>query len=322
VSTLAGAAALACGGDALVERHPVLAAIEGQRLADANPYVLPAAGRVRFFHCRWDETEPVPVSLPPDATPSERRVLESALAAWEGADLGIRFDRTGDATRGIAIAFVGGTVDTGAGQDTANTIVDCAIAPLSQQQGGAVAGASLASARIRIARLTNMDMQGRQRPLTEAELAGTALHELGHALGFQGHARQGDTVMVRETERIARAGKHLLAGDRFEDATVRALYRLPSGALVGGGDVARCRTDLVDRMGALAEKSALAAPFVRVGEAAGRIFWRAPGGAEYGLVIARMREARSDPERLVVIPERRVRESLAVGLDLPCGDVR
>ena len=316
------ALALGCGGDALVERHPELAAIDGQRLGDSNPYVLPHDGRVRFFFCRWPSGAPIAVSLPPDANDEERRALEAALDAWEGAGLGVHFERSDAAPRGIEIRLVGGTVDTAAGQDTANTVVDCAIAPLSQQTGGSVEGASLAAARVRIARITNEDTQGHQRPLTPAELAGAALHEIGHALGFQGHARQGDTVMVRETEKIARAGKQLLQGERFGDASLRALYRLPSGAAVGGGAVEACRTDLVDRMGALAEKSALDGPFLRVGETAGRIFWRDAQGAEYGLVLARLREAQKDPQRLVVLPERRVRESLAVGLDLPCTAAR
>lgn len=312
------ALAVACGGDALVARHPELAAIDGQRLGDANPYVLPYEGRVRFFHCRWPTGDAVPVSLPPDASDTERRAIEAALGAWERAGLGVSFERVADAPRGIELRLVGGTVDTPAGQDTANTVVDCVIAPLVEQQGAAIAGATLASARIRIARITNPDTQGHQRPLTEAELAGTALHEIGHALGFQGHARQGDTVMVRETEKIAHAGKRLLKDGSFRDPTLRALYRLPSGAVVGGGAVDRCRTDLVDRMAQLADAGGLTGPFVRVGEAAGRLFWRDAQGLEYGLVLARIREARRDPQRLFVLAERRVRASLAVARDVPC----
>jgi hypothetical protein len=319
VAAAIGLASCGGGGAALVERHPQLASIRGQRLADANPFVLLHAGRAHFFHCRWPDGASVPVSLPPDASPAERRALERVLQAWEGAGLGIAFEPVPDASaRGIALAFVGGAVDTAAGQDTANTVVDCRIAPLSQQDGGAIRGAELASARIRIARLTNMDPQGRQRPLSEAELIGAALHEIGHALGFQGHARQGDTVMVREVERMAHAGKRIAKGDPFGDATLRALYRLPSGSLVGGGPVDRCRSDAVDRMAALAEANALDGPFARVGESAARIFWRDRDGLEYGVVIARLREGLRDPNRFFVLPESRVRGSLAPGRDIAC----
>ena len=312
----------ALGDDALARRFPDIAALRGQRLADANPYVLPYDGRVRFFHCHWNTATPVAVSLPPDASDAERRALDAALGAWEGAGLGVRFERAGAVSRGIEIRFVGGTIDTAAGQDTANTVVDCAIAPLSQQRGADVTGAELVLAKIRIARITNPDTQGHQRPLSEAELAGTALHELGHALGFQGHARQGDTVMVRETEKIARAGKMLLAGGGFSDASLRALYRLPSGATIGGGAVDRCRSDHVDRMARLAEQNGLTGPFVRVGESAGRVFWRDAQGLEYGLVVGRLREARRDPAALVVLSEGRVRNSLAPDRNLPCADAR
>jgi len=317
-AVLALAALLGCGGGALVEAHPELRAIDGQRLDDANPYVLATQGRVAFFHCRWPDGAAIPLSLPPDATETERRAIDAAVRAWEGAGLGVRFAPVDAAPNGIELRLIGGTVDTAAGQDTGNTVADCAIAPLAEQSGGAIAGATLAAAKIRIARVTNPDTQGHQRPLSEAELAGAVLHELGHALGFQGHAHHGDTVMVRETEKVARLGKSVLQGGGWYDASLRALYRLPSGTVVGGGPVDRCHTDLVDRMAALAEKNGLAGPFARTGESAGRLFWRDAEGREFGLVLARVREARRDPSRLVVLPERRVRESLAVGLDVPC----
>ena len=317
---LAASLAIACsgGGDALTAQYPKLSAIRGQRLDDANPYALPLAGRVTFFLCHWPTDRALRVALPPDANSDELRALRAALKAWQEAGLGLSFEEV-QSEPSIEFGFVSGTVDTGAGQDTANTVVDCRIAPASQQGGAPVAGAEVVHARIRIARLTNQDTQGHQRPLTEAELAGTALHELGHALGFQGHARQGDTVMVRETERIAHAGKDLLAGESFGDASVRALYALPSGAVVASAPLAACRTDLVDRMARLAEANQLDGPFVRVGESAGRIFWRDPAGLEYGLVIGHTKEAVRDPVRLVVVPESRVRKSLAAGRDLPCG---
>ncbi len=315
--------AVACssGGarhDDLLAQHPKLRSIEGQRLADANPYPLPLAGRLTFFHCHWSTEAPILVALPSDASAEERRALETALHAWEGAGLGVRFAVVDSADAGIAISFVSGTVDTAAGQDTANTVVDCRIAPASQQSGALVVGAAIARARIRIARITNADTLGHQRPLSAAELIGTALHELGHALGFQGHARQGDTVMVRETERIARFGKGVAAGDGFRDPSMRALYAIPSGAIVVSTPIDRCRTDLVDRMALVAEENHLDGPFVRVGESAGRIFWRGAQGLEYGLVLARVREAQRDPQRLVVLPERRVRDSLASSRDVAC----
>ena len=324
IAIAAVAVAIACSGsrDALLEQHPKLRSIEGQRLSDANPYVLPLAGRVTFFHCHWPTESPLRVLLPPDASEDERRALRTAIRAWHEAGLGLTFVEV-ESDASIEFGFVSGTVDTAAGQDTANTVVDCRIAPASQQGGAPVAGAELVHARIRIARLTNQDTQGKQRPLSDAELTGTALHELGHALGFQGHARHGDTVMVRETERIARTGKRVVAGEGFRDPSLRALYALPNGAVVSSAPLDHCRTDLVDRMAKLAEANRLDGPFVRVGESAGRIFWRDPKGIEYGLVLGRTRQALREPAKLVVWPESRVRKSLAPGRDVGCsGDAK
>src|SRR5690606_24658305 len=80
--------------------------------------------------------------------------------------------------------------------------------------------------------------------------------------------------------------------------------------------VERWRTDLVDRMARLAEQHGLEGPFVRVGEQAGRIFWRDARGAEYGLMIVRLRELLRDPRQLAVFPEPRTRAALPPERDL------
>ena len=307
-------------GTALDARFPSLAADEARLLAQAHPFVLPAAGRSTLFFCRWPDDAPIPVSLPPDATPEERRAIETALGAWQNAGLGIRFLPLADgAPAAIEIRFAEDPIETGGGRDTGNAVVDCRIAPLSQQAaGGPVAGAQLAAARLRLARRTGGGMT-KPRALTPAEQTGLVLHELGHALGFAGHVRRGDSVMTAEAERIPRFGQALLADAAFRDPALRALYRLPSGAVLASTPVERWRTDLVDRMGRLAEEHDLDGPYVRVGETAGRIFWRDAQGAEYGLVVARLRELLREPARLEVIPEPRTRRALPRENDLRPG---
>ena len=82
----------------------------------------------------------------------------------------------------------------------------------------------------------------------DPRLAGTALHELGHALGFQGHASRGRTVMVRATDAVRLAGERVMAGKAFDDAAVGALYAVPSGSVVGRLPLAKQRTSSVDRL--------------------------------------------------------------------------
>lgn len=320
------AAALAAGGcgeprgPVVAERFSSLGETEARLLAQSHPFVLPAAGRTTLFHCRWPEGEPIPVSLPADATPEERGALEAALRAWEGAGLGVRFlPLAGGAAAAIELRFVEAGVETGAGRDTGNAVADCRIAPLSQQGGeGDVRDARLVTARLRLARRTGGGLQ-KPRALTGAELAGLALHELGHALGFAGHVRRAESVMTSEVEKIPRAGRALLAGEPFRDPALRALYRLRNGAVLSRTAVEPWRTDLVDRMARLAEEHRLDGPFVRVGESAGRIFWRDEQGAEYGLVVVRLRELLRDPRRLEVVPEPRTRAALPRARDLRPG---
>jgi hypothetical protein len=284
--------------------------VPGQRLGDIHPFLLPAAGRLTFFLCRWPDDATISVSLPRDVTPVERHAIETALQAWEGAGIGVRFATLEGGPAAIEIELEDEVV-TGAGEDTGNAVVDCQVAPLSAQGAGdEVAEARLVSARLRIARKTNADMIGNLRPLTPAELTGAVLHELGHALGFEGHVHHGDTILVRETEQVEHAGKALLAGEPFEDPTVRALYRAPDGAVLARVPVEPWRTDLVDRMARLAEQHDLAGPFVRVGESGARIFWRDDAGREYGLLVPRLERLLYDPTQLLVIPEARTRRAL------------
>lgn len=322
VAALLAAACLLAGcveprASAVETRFPALRDVPSHRLADAHPFVLPAASRVTLFFCHWPRDTPLPVSLPLDASAEERAAIERALRAWEGAGLGVRFVTIDGGSAPIEIRFEDEALAIGRGGDMGNAVVDCRLAPLSEQtEPGVVRGAELARAQVRVARKTAPSWQGKARPLTSAELTGTVLHELGHALGFQGHARRGDTVMVREVEKIPRAGAALLAGASFSDPTLRALYQLPSGAVLSSTPVEAWRTDLVDRMARLAEREGLDGPYARVGESAARIFWRDARGAEYGLIVIRVTEAIRRPETTRIVPEPRTRRALPRENDL------
>jgi hypothetical protein len=284
--------------DLLERRHPALGAISQHRLGDATPYLLPAGGSIAFFLCRWPSGATIPVSLPPGASEQEIRGLESVMRAWEGAGLGVRFTSGAPPGVGIELRFI--DPEAGATETThaANTIADCAVAPEAAEDGAAsVLPARLVFASIHLWR-GGFDALGRSVSHSHAEFVGSALHEFGHALGFQGHARLGRSIMLKETDAARRAGQSLLAGKAFGDHTLRALYAVPPGTIVKRVTVAAHRTERVDRMTRIARERGFEGPYVRVGDLDGRIAWRDEAGTVFALRIFDVRRVLRAPETL------------------------
>ncbi len=306
-----GALALGCASE-IDRRFPELAAIGGHRLGDAHPYLLPAGDALYEFLCRWSERRAVSVSLPPDATPDERVVLEAALTAWERAGLGLRFERRDGPPADVEMRFVGAEPETRARRTrSGSTVVDCAVSPvaLAGVERGALP-ARLVRAWVHLSR-ANLDFRGVAVPLSREELAGAALHELGHALGYQGHALRRSTVMVAEFDEVRRAGAKLLAGARFDDPSLRALYALPSGALLRRSALSAENAQLARRVSAAARRAELRGPFAQVGDHSARLVWRDARGADYALVVVNLSRALRDPRELVLLPNANARRALA-----------
>ena len=309
---------LACGAPSW--RGPVGAAtaapeVAGSRLAEATPFLWPHDGELTLFWCRWRTELPIPVSLPADASVDERRALEAALHAWEGAGLGVRFVEapSGAASLAVSLEDAAPAGDPAAG---AATTADCRLRPGEDAPAGAIA-AELVHARVRIARRAPPDPRGRDRALATDELAGVALHELGHALGISGHLTR-DSVMVRERDAVVRQGRRALAGKTLDEPTFRALYALPSGFVRRRASVSPFRTGPADRIARLAARRGLAGPFARVGDDAARLFWVVPGGLELGVEAPDPARLAREPDRLALVTEAAARRALEQ--DGPDGD--
>lgn len=300
-----------CGGGvwnlgSLEERFPEVHEMKGHRLGDATPYFFPASGTAVFFLCRWEDGEPIPLSLPNSSEPELREAVDRAARAWEEA-LGIRFDRRDELSgRGIEIRFADPSVKNVA--VSGHAIADCEL-DLRGEAGlgwrGAVP-ARLTGASIRLRRV-QINQLGREIPLTPAELVGSALHELGHALGYSGHAESGNTVMLHSVDAVRRAGRRLLAGQAFHDPTLRALYQVPSGIVVGRADLRRGESREIDALRLLAVELVLRGPYVNVGDDVARIAWRRPEGDDYPFLIYGPREAAQHPEKILIFPAQRTR---------------
>jgi hypothetical protein len=307
-----GCAATTSSTDGLERAHPGLAAISSHRLGDVTPYLLPGAGEIVFFLCRWPSDRPIPVSLPPDADPDERRGLETVMRAWEQAGLGIRFDVGAAVGGGIEVRFIDPNSDAAVTTYAANTVADCAVGEaVATAASGAAVPAQLVSASILLWR-GGFDAIGRPVRHSWEEFLGSALHEFGHALGFQGHAKVGGSVMVAEKGAARRAGARLESGRPFADTTLQALYAVPSGSVLQRASVPEDRTRTADRLARFAAAKGWAGPFVRVGDLDGFVVWRDSGGSDYRLRIPNVRTLMRDPARLEVRPSARVRDLLGV----------
>jgi hypothetical protein len=292
--------------DALGARHPAVREVRGSRLGDATPYVVPRAEELILFLCRWSTERPLSVALPPDASPRERALLRLALRSWEEAGLGVRFEERESAPADIEIVFV----EPDPEQDVAAVrsglvTADCAVeGDLRSPLAGERVEAELAHAEIRLARAV-LDLLGRPVALGEERLLGTALHELGHALGYQGHAARG-SVMTRSVSDVRWIGGDVLEGGSFRDPTLHSLYLVPSGTVVGRLPIQRRRLRPARRLARIGSGEGWSGPWVRVGERLSVLWWRDPLGNEVRLLVPRGGEL-SWPEDWILIPDEPAR---------------
>jgi hypothetical protein len=278
--------------------------IPGSRLSEMTPYLLPAAGSLTLFVCHWDPEHAIPVALPSDASPAEVHILSLALRAWEDAGLGVHFVPAEPGGGALVFAFA-------AEEDAdASTVADCRIrnAPRDAANGRVLA-AELVRAEVHLPRSTRPDVRGHTRALSDGEQMGIALHELGHALGFQGHAQR-DSIMARDRDEVTQRGRRVLGGKPCDEPTLRALYGLPSGAVLSRIAISPFRTESFDALAALAAQRAMAGPFARVGDREAEIFFVTKGGEELGVEILEPAGAVKHPQRLALLTEPAARRAL------------
>lgn len=251
------------------------------RLADLAPQPWVEGMDLFLFLCRWETDAPVPVVFPEDASLAEREMLRVVLRNWARSGLGIRFRETEASSRGIQIKFVSAGDPVAIPQGAGDALADCRVK--SEVQDGQLE-ASLEFASVYLRRDQD-DWLGRPQPMSWDERYGTALHELGHALGFSSHVARGGSVMTRSPEVVRRVGAELQSGDWSGDETLRALYSLPSGTVVGTRVLPGASAERVKRWLAGAEALGLQGPYTRVGDRGSRIFYRGALGETFAVAI-------------------------------------
>jgi hypothetical protein len=297
---------------ALEARYPALRSLPDHRLGEALPYFVPGDGGVALILCRWSTVAPVTVSVPIDASRSERQLVRKALAAWESARLGVEFEEVPATRRAeIEIEFLdaasGAPVPSGVG----DTVADCAV---SGSPAAAVSGDRI-TAELRYAsvhlRRSLPDSLGRTRPLSDRELLGALLHELGHALGYSGHTAVAGSIMGLQPEQVSRAGGRVLAGQPFEDATLEGVYAVPSGVRVGWLAVRPSGLEPILELSRVARGAGWRGPFARVGDRSASIVWRGRGGSEAWMQVGSWGQILENPQEFAASPNAAARALLA-----------
>lgn len=302
-SSIAACASTPAGWDvtALERRHPPVAGVSGHRLEHALPYFALAEDGLALFLCRWSTAEPIPVWLSPRAPAERLLVLERALAAWEGAGLGVRFQSRTWTDRpplsGIVIELL--EPEAIASVEAANTVADCGIPQEAPSAGEAPIDAALQYASIHLYS-DRPDALGRFVPLTAEELLGAAIHELGHALGFAGHVDRGGSVMSAhgQLDATRRWGRRVDRGEPLDEPSLAALYAAPSGVRVGRLPLARAQLDPLRELSAVATHAGLRGPFSRVGDRSARLLWRDVPGASVAVIVLDWPQVLLEPARL------------------------
>lgn len=248
-------------GDALARARPGLAAIEGQRLADMVPVPALALDEVGSEREDGDPvgqggSAPIRVQLVACRfEPGAAIRLRAGGAGWDEAvggavieafareieRFGLALTRVEAGPAEIEIdAFVGegGSAPVGLG----DTLVECDVDGRGHDAGTAGAGepgveppairGTVRHAEIRMRR-SAIDPAGRLQMADDDAWSGALLHELGHALGFAGHAATGRSTLVRDEHVLRRIGRRVLAGGGVSDPTLEALHHLRPGEPLG-----------------------------------------------------------------------------------------
>jgi hypothetical protein len=217
----------------LVAEEPRLADLSDHRLGDLIPYPVPVPDGLELVSCRWRSDRPIHVRL---HLTSERliwaqRAIESLSAGLPRVELAA--EAVGPAAeRGLPAAQVIEVfeVDPEASEHpigVGDTLVACDV---SKRADATFGTPSTAEIQMRSFVLDPLD---ELVPVSPEDWTGAFMHELGHALGFQGHLRSGSSILVRDQTVLRRAGRAALAGKPWRDETLEALYRLEPGRVLG-----------------------------------------------------------------------------------------
>ena len=290
----------------------------GSRLGDMTPFPAWVKGRLEAVACRWPSGSKIPVHVETD--PVHEGWLEVALRAvdrrLEAVEL-VRLEGVGWAgsarppTSGIGIVAVDETGSDGP-LGSADTRVRCDV-DAGPEGAGPVLG-EVVDAEIRM-RAQRVDAVGRVHVLTDEEWVGALMHELAHALGFQGHPAVGDSVLVLARDALRRAGRRALGSESIELGPLTDLYALRPGRQLGLPALTPASRAWLDRISRrlsqrAGEGAAVSGPWTSVGDRAAQLEWWVDDRLRLRIVFPGWSRRLREGESIVAWPDRVTRDWL------------
>ncbi len=302
----------------LLEAEEQIAAIPDQRLGDMTPHPALVGGRLSLVACRYAGDQPVRVSLRGSGWPSERGALAIGAVDEAVSGVALRISDDRESEPGIAPTIEITSIedpDAEAPSGMADTLAECDVSRTSNS-GAAVRGRLLRS-KIRI-RLSLRDRSGRVRLATDAEWVGALMHEMGHALGFAGHAAVGDSLVLLEESRLRALGRRALAGEPVPAPNLEALYEVSPGRVLGEVAVSPSGREWIDAVESLVSDrnrrlGPAIGPIASAGDRGARLLWRWPGGIGVELRFPFWRREIQMGHAITVLPSEATRRMLAAG---------
>jgi len=247
-----------------------------------TPFPAWVQGRLEAVACRWPSGSVIPVHVATHSAHESR--LAAALRAVDGQIEAVELVRPegfrwagsdGPPTSGIGIVAADAETGSEGPLGSADTRVRCLVGAGSADAGSVRGEVVEAEIRIRAGRV---DAIGRVHVLKAEEWVGVLMHELAHALGFQGHPAVGDSVLVLARDVLRRAGRRALAEEPIGLGPLADLYALPPGRPLGIPALmpaSRVWLDRISRQLAqrAVEGATVSGPWASVGDRAAQLEW-------------------------------------------------
>lgn len=290
----------------------------GSRLGDMTPFPAWVNGRLEAVACRWPSQSTIPIRIATD--PAHEAWLEVALRAVDRQLDEVELVRAeaagwfaGERPPGSGIGIVAADeIGTEGPLGSADTRVRCRVHGGPRGDGPGLG--EVVEAEIRI-RTRMVDALGRAHVLTAEEWVGALLHELAHALGFQGHAATGDSVLVLARDALRRAGRRALAEESIDLGPLTDLYALRPGRRLGIPVLTPASRAWLDRISRrlsqrAGEGGSVSGPWASVGDRAAQLEWWVEDGHRLRIVFPGWSRRLRDGQAIVAWPDRVTREWL------------